>query len=68
MPLEKKGPDEIVTRHTHTCTVQCNMQFDYRSGQLDFRSRLFLRPIATAHTFQAPGWGEPGNEAVGGWE
>ena len=35
MPLEKKDPDEIVTRHTHTCTVQCNMQFDNRSGQLE---------------------------------
>ena len=50
MPLGKKDPDEIANRHTHTRTVQCNMQFDYSdysSGRLDFRSQLFLRPIAT---------------------
>ena len=67
----EKDPDEIVT--THARTVQCDMQFDYSdysSGRLDFRSQLFLRPIATVYTqpkLSRP-WGEPVNEAVGGWE
>ena len=53
----------------HNIHVQCNVQShysDYSSGRLDFRSQIFLRPIATvctAQTLQAPGRGEPGNEA-----
>ena len=64
----------IVHIHIHVQYRVIIMQFhysDYSSGRLEFRSQLFLRPIATVHTaqsFQAPGWGEPANEAVGGWE